>query len=115
MRLVKYAYCAEIQHFFENWDFLLTPSVSVAAFPVEKLQPDHWPQHPWHWMSWAEFSYPFNLSQVPAASIPCGFTAAGLPVGLQIVGRRFDDLGVLQMSAAFEAARPWASARPPIA
>ena len=66
-------------------------------------------------MSWAEFSYPFNLSQVPAASIPCGFTAAGLPVGLQIVGRRFDDLGVLQMSAAFEAARPWASARPPIA
>jgi len=66
-------------------------------------------------MSWAEFSYPFNLSQVPAASIPCGFTAAGLPVGLQIVGRRFDDLGVLQMSAAFEAARPWAAARPPIA
>jgi aspartyl-tRNA(Asn)/glutamyl-tRNA(Gln) amidotransferase subunit A len=43
------------------------------------------------------------------------FTAAGLPVGLQIVGRRFDDLGVLQMSAAFEAARPWAAARPPIA
>ena len=96
-------------------DGMLTPAVSVAAFPAEKLQPDHWPQHSWDWMSWAEFSYPFNLSQVPAASIPCGFTAAGLPVGLQIVGRRFDDLGVLQMSAAFEAARPWASLRPPIA
>jgi aspartyl-tRNA(Asn)/glutamyl-tRNA(Gln) amidotransferase subunit A len=115
MRLVKYAYCAEIHHFFEDWDFLLTPAVSVAAFPAEKLQPSHWPQHPWDWMSWAEFSYPFNMSQNPAASIPCGFTAAGLPVGLQIVGRRFDDLGVLQMSAAFEAARPWASVRPPIA
>ncbi|MCQ4159860.1 amidase family protein [Roseomonas sp. GC11] len=113
MRLVKYAYCTEIHHFFEEWDFLLTPAVSVAAFPADRLQPPHWPQHPWDWMSWAEFSYPFNLSQNPAASIPCGFTAAGLPVGLQIVGRRFDDLGVLQMSAAFEAARPWAMHRPP--
>ncbi|HEV7543253.1 MAG TPA: amidase family protein, partial [Reyranella sp.] len=99
-------------HFFDDWDFLLTPAVSVAAFPAELLQPRHWPQHPWDWLSWAEFSYPFNLSQNPAASLPCGFTREGLPVGLQIVGRRFDDLGVLQMSAAFEAARPWASRRP---
>lgn len=111
-RIAKYAYCAEIHHFFEDWDFLLTPAVCVAAFPAELLQPPHWPQHPWDWMSWAEFSYPFNLSQNPAASIPCGFTKDGLPVGLQIVGRRFDDLGVLQMSAAFESARPWASKRP---
>jgi aspartyl-tRNA(Asn)/glutamyl-tRNA(Gln) amidotransferase subunit A len=114
MRLVKYAYCAEINHFFDDWDFLLTPAVSVAAFPAERLQPEHWPQHPWDWLSWAEFSYPFNLSQNPAASVPCGFTRDGLPVGLQIVGRRFDDLGVLQMSAAFEAARPWADKRPPL-
>jgi aspartyl-tRNA(Asn)/glutamyl-tRNA(Gln) amidotransferase subunit A len=111
-RLVKHAYCAEIHRFFEDWDFLLTPAVSVAAFPAERLMPEHWPQHPWDWMSWAEFSYPFNLSQNPAASIPCGFTADGLPVGLQIVGRRFDDLGVLQLSAQFEAARPWAGVRP---
>ncbi|CAN7682020.1 amidase family protein [Bradyrhizobium sp. LjRoot220] len=115
MKVAKLAYCAEIHHFFEEWDFLLTPAVSVAAFPATQLQPDHWPQHPWDWMSWAEFSYPFNLAQNPAASIPCGFTSAGLPVGLQIVGRRCDDLGVLQMSAAFEAACPWASARPPTA
>lgn len=115
MKVVKLAYCAEIHHFFEDWDFLLTPSVSVAAFPATQLQPDHWPPHPWDWMSWAEFSYPFNLAQNPAASVPCGFTTSGLPVGLQIVGRRCDDLGVLQMSAAFEAARPWASRRPPIA
>lgn len=113
-RLLKYAYCAEIGHFFENWDFLLTPAVSVAAFPADRLQPAHWPQHPWDWLSWAEFSYPFNLSHNPAASIPCGFTKDGLPVGLQIVGRRFDDLGVLQMSAAFEVVRPWAAKRPPI-
>ena len=114
MRIAKYAYTSDIHHFFEDWDFLLTPAVSTAAFPAELLQPPHWPQHPWDWLSWAEFSYPFNLSQNPAASIPCGFTEAGLPVGLQIVGRRFDDLGVLQMSAAFEAARPWAQHRPPL-
>ncbi|MFO1079216.1 MAG: amidase family protein [Reyranellaceae bacterium] len=112
MRLAKQAYCAEIHHFFEDWDFLLTPAVSVAAFPAHLLQPEHWPQHPWDWLSWAEFSYPFNLSGNPAASIPCGFTKDGLPVGLQIVGRRFDDLGVLQMAAAFEAVRPWADRRP---
>jgi aspartyl-tRNA(Asn)/glutamyl-tRNA(Gln) amidotransferase subunit A len=110
----KYAYVAQIQRFFDDWDFLLTPAVSVAAFPADRLQPAHWPQHPWNWLSWAEFSYPFNLSWNPAASIPCGFTAECLPVGLQIVGRRFDDLGVLQMSAAFESARPWTQHRPPI-
>jgi aspartyl-tRNA(Asn)/glutamyl-tRNA(Gln) amidotransferase subunit A len=108
----KMRYVADIHRWFENWDFLLTPSVSVAAFPAEKLMPDHWPSHPWDWISWAEFSYPFNMSWNPAASVPCGFTADGLPVGLQIVGRRFDDLGVLQASAAFESVQPWAGKRP---
>ena len=61
---------------------------------------------------WAEFSYPFNFSQNPAASVPCGFTDAGLPVGLQIVGRRFADVAVLQAARAFEQARPWADKRP---
>ena len=99
----------------DNYDFLLSPAVSVAAFPANQLQPAHWPQHEWDWLMWAEFSYPFNWSGSPAASVPCGFTPAGLPVGLQIVGRRFDDLGVLQASAAFETARPWAQNRPPLA
>ena len=108
----KMAYVASIHRWFQDWDFLLTPAVSVAAFPAEKLMPDHWPQHDWDWVSWAEFSYPFNMSWNPAASVPCGFTPAGLPVGLQIVGRRFDDLGVLQASAAFEAIQPWADKRP---
>ncbi len=110
----KMPYIASIHRWFEDWDFLLTPSVSVAAFPAEKLMPDHWPQHDWDWVSWAEFSYPFNMSWNPAASVPCGFTAEGLPVGLQIVGKRFDDLGVLQASAAFEQAQPWAHKRPPL-
>ena len=111
----KMAYIAAIHRWFEAWDFLLTPAVSVVAFPAERLMPDHWPQHDWDWVSWAEFSYPFNMSWNPAASVPCGFTAEGLPVGLQIVGKRFDDLGVLQASAAFEAIQPWADQRPSLA
>jgi aspartyl-tRNA(Asn)/glutamyl-tRNA(Gln) amidotransferase subunit A len=108
----KMSYVAEIHRWFQGWDFLLTPAVSVAAFPAEKLMPDHWPHHAWDWVSWAEFSYPFNMSWNPAASVPCGFTADGLPVGLQIVGKRFDDLGVLQASAAFENIQPWADRHP---
>lgn len=115
MRLRRFDYIQRIHDFMEGWDFLLTPAVSVAAFPADRLQPAHWPQHPWDWLMWAEFSYPFNWSGSPAASLPCGFTPAGLPVGLQIVGRRFDDLGVLRACAAFEAARPWAPLRPPLA
>ena len=111
----KMAYVAGIHRWFQDWDFLLTPAVSVAAFPAEKLMPDHWPHHEWDWVSWAEFSYPFNMSWNPAASVPCGFTPDGLPVGLQIVGRRFDDLGVFQAAAAFEAVQPWADKRPSLA
>jgi aspartyl-tRNA(Asn)/glutamyl-tRNA(Gln) amidotransferase subunit A len=111
----KMAYVAAIHRWFADWDFLLTPAVSVAAFPAERLMPENWPQHDWDWVSWAEFSYPFNMSWNPAASVPCGFTPAGLPVGLQVVGRRFDDLGVLQAAAAFEAAQPWADKRPHLA
>ena len=111
----KYAYVTAIHRWFQDWDLLLTPAVSVASFPAERLNPAHWPEHPWDWVQWAEFSYPFNMSWNPAASVPCGFTAAGLPVGLQIVGRRFDDLAVLQAAAAFEAAQPWADRRPALA
>ena len=112
MRQRKLDYIAAIHEWFEDWDLLLTPAVSVAAFPAERRQPDDWPAHDWDWVSWAEFSYPFNFSHNPAASIPCGFTDDGLPVGLQIVGRRLDDLGVLRAAAAFEAAQPWADKRP---
>jgi aspartyl-tRNA(Asn)/glutamyl-tRNA(Gln) amidotransferase subunit A len=57
-------------------------------------------------------SYPFNFTGQPAATVPAGFTSAGMPVGLQIVGPRLADLRVLQASAAFERARPWAQKRP---
>ena len=114
MRGRKHAYIADIHSFFEDWDFLITPTISVAAFPAERLRPAHWPEHAWDWMSWAEFSYPFNMAWNPAATVPCGLTEDGLPIGLQIVGRRFNDLGVLQAAAAFEAAHPWAGREPPL-
>ena len=115
MRERRFAYCQQIHEFFTEWDFLLTPAVSTTAFPAELLQPPDWPQHPWDGLSWAQFSYPFNWSGNPAVSIPCGFTPKGLPVGLQIVAPRFDDLGALQASFAFEEARPWAAHRPKLA
>ena len=114
MRGQKLAYWDSVRPLFERYDLLLTPSLSVAAFTCGRINPEHWPQPPnrWDWMGWASFSYPFNFTGQPAASVPAGFTPTGLPVGLQIVGRRFADLTVLQASAAFEDARPWLGRRP---
>jgi aspartyl-tRNA(Asn)/glutamyl-tRNA(Gln) amidotransferase subunit A len=108
----RLAYYDRVHAFFQRYDLLLTPSLSVAAFPAERLIPEHWEQHPWDWLRWAGFSYPFNLTGQPAATCPCGFTPAGLPVGLQIVAGRLRDGLVLQASRAFETARPWGARRP---
>jgi len=60
------------------------------------------------------FMDPFNLTGQPAATVPCGFTSDGLPVGLQIVGRPYADAAVLRAAAGFEALQPWAQHRPPL-
>ena len=65
-------------------------------------------------MNWTPFSYPFNLTQQPAASVPCGFTKSGLPAGLHIIGRMFDDRAVLRAAYAYENAAGWTSHRPPL-
>ena len=88
---------------WRDFDFLLTPAVATTAFDVGQLSPLDDDGNAW--MAWTPFSFPFNLTQQPAASINCGFASDGLPVGLQIVGRMFDDAGVLAASAAYEAAR----------
>jgi aspartyl-tRNA(Asn)/glutamyl-tRNA(Gln) amidotransferase subunit A len=108
----RLAFYDRVHSFFKDYDLLLTPSLSVAAFPADRIIPAHWAQHPWDWLRWAGFSYPFNLTGSPAATCPCGFTAEGLPVGIQVVGRRHQDLQVLQACRAFEHARPWRSHRP---
>jgi aspartyl-tRNA(Asn)/glutamyl-tRNA(Gln) amidotransferase subunit A len=59
------------------------------------------------------YTTPFNLSATPAISVPCGFTGAGLPIGLQIAGRRYEDATVLRAAWAYEQATPWHERRPP--
>jgi aspartyl-tRNA(Asn)/glutamyl-tRNA(Gln) amidotransferase subunit A len=76
---------ARMRRFHERFDLLLTPTLPLVAFEAGTKRPD--PDRQPRWIDWAQFSNPFNLSQQPAASVPCGLTAAGLPVGLQIVGR----------------------------
>jgi aspartyl-tRNA(Asn)/glutamyl-tRNA(Gln) amidotransferase subunit A len=115
MRGRKIGYWDSVRPLFERYDLLLTPTTSVAAFEVGRLNPQGWPQHAWDWFPWASFSYPFNFTGQPAVTVPAGFTPAGLPVGLQIVGRRLADLTVLQAARAFETARPWADRLPPAA
>ncbi|HEY2069456.1 MAG TPA: amidase [Rhizomicrobium sp.] len=105
------AYGSAMRQFMEAYDFLLTPSVATPAFDVGQLSPLE--DDGRAWMQWTPFSFPFNLTQQPAASINCGFTADGLPVGLQIVGRMFDDMGVLAASAAYEMADPTFDKTPP--
>ena len=98
------AYGSKLRQFMERYDFILTPSVATPAFDVGQLSPLD--DDGRAWMQWTPFSFPFNLTQQPAASLPCGFTKDGLPVGLQIVGKMFDDAGVLAARAAYEAADP---------
>jgi aspartyl-tRNA(Asn)/glutamyl-tRNA(Gln) amidotransferase subunit A len=100
---------------FERYDLLLTPTVACPAFPVGLDNPTEIAGKPVQPISWTPFTFPFNLTGQPAASVPCGFTKGGLPVGLQVVGRRFEDATVLRAAAAFERARPWREARPPLA
>jgi aspartyl-tRNA(Asn)/glutamyl-tRNA(Gln) amidotransferase subunit A len=99
---------------FHTYDLLLTPTVARPAFAIGLDNPTEIAGKPVSEWAWTPFTYPFNMTGQPAASVPCGFTKDGLPIGLQIVGRRFDDVTVLRASAAFEAARPWAHRRPPV-
>ena len=112
MRGRRIGFWDSVRPLFERYDLLLTPTVSVAPFGVGKLNPDGWPQHAWDWFPWASFSYPFNFTGQPAATVPAGLTPSGLPVGLQIVGRRFAETTVLQAAGAFEQIQPWAARRP---
>jgi len=96
--------------FHRRYDLLLTPSVAIPALPVGYDLSD--PRNQAHWIDWTPFSYPFNMTRQPAVSLPCGLTKAGLPIGLQLVGRWHEDGLVLRAARAFEKARPFA--RPPM-
>ncbi len=97
---------------FERYDLLVTPTIACPPFPVGLDNPQAIAGQAVPSYAWIPFTYPFNMTGHPAASVPCGFTGNGLPVGLQIVGRRHDDVTVLRAAAAFEWARPWRGRRP---
>ena len=104
----------KIQRLFATYDVLLCPTVAVPPFEVGIEGPTQIAGQVVDRRTWIAMTPLFNLTGQPAATVPCGFTKEGLPIGLQIVGRRFDEVTVLRASAAFEAARPWAQTRPPV-
>jgi len=103
-----------VREFMENHDLLILPTVAVPPFPVEQPYPTEINGKPLeNYIQWAYLTYGITLTGLPAISVPCGFTQGGLPVGLQIVGRRRQEAAVLRAAAAFEAAAPWTTKIPP--
>ena len=104
-----------VRAFMETRDLLILPTVAVPPFPVEQRYPTEINGKPLdNYTQWFFLTYGITLTGLPVISVPCGFTASGLPVGLQIVGRRRQEVAVLRAAAAFEAAAPWRDRIPPV-
>jgi aspartyl-tRNA(Asn)/glutamyl-tRNA(Gln) amidotransferase subunit A len=97
---------AAMLRFHERYDLLLTPQMPLAAFEAGRVTPADG-RFGDEWIGWSPYTYPFNLTQQPAASVPCGFAKDGLPLALQIVGPPRGDALVLRAARAFESARPF--------
>ncbi len=104
----------DVHAFLARFDLLLTPTLAVMPFAAEGPPPREIEGERVSVLGWMPFTYPFNMTGQPAASVPTGFTSSELPVGLQIVGRRNADRTVLAASAAYETACPWTSRYPPV-
>ena len=92
--------------FHQQWDLLVTPTIPITAFAAGRETPLGAVGE--RWVYWTPFTYPFNLTRQPAATVPCGLDPNGLPIGLQIVGPLYQDALVLRAARAFETARPFA-------
>jgi aspartyl-tRNA(Asn)/glutamyl-tRNA(Gln) amidotransferase subunit A len=110
----RLAWWAYPRGLFEKYDLLVTPTVACPPFAPDLDTPPDVAGKRVSFYGWLPYTFPFNMTGQPAASVPCGFTRDGLPIGLQIVGRRYADVTVLRACAAFEHARPWAAKHPPI-
>ena len=95
---------SHMRQFMTRCDLLLTPSVAVPAFAVRA--PGSVSMDAREMLGWTPFSYPFNLTQQPAITVPCGLTRDGLPMGMQLVGPMFGDALVLRAARAYESTRP---------
>lgn len=107
---VRAALSERMSLFHRKYDLLVSPALPIPPFAKGRDVPEGWP-HP-RWPSWTPFTYPFNLTGQPGCSLPCGFTKAGLPIGLQIIAARHADALVLRAAHAYERARPWTDRRP---
>ncbi|MBI4607840.1 MAG: amidase [Candidatus Rokubacteria bacterium] len=104
-----------VRQFFARYDLTLSPTVAVKPFPVEVSYPKEIDGRPTaNYIEWVLPTYAFTIAGLPTISVPAGWTADGLPVGLQIVGRWRAEASVLRAAAAFEAAAPWADRIPPV-
>ena len=110
----RYEFREATRLFFEDYDLLLSPALPVPALDAGTDMPTGFPDDR-NAVSWTYYTYPFNLSGQPAASVPAGFAADGLPVGLQMVSKINREVDIFRAAAALEEARPWADARPPLA
>jgi amidase len=114
-QIARTALWHRVRTFMETRDLLILPTVAVPPFPVEQRYPTEINGKPLdNYTQWFFLTYGITLTGLPAISVPCGFTASGLPVGLQIVGRRRQEAAVLRAAAAFEAAAPWRDRIPPV-
>ena len=104
LQLRRGALGSHMRQFMRRYDVLVTPAVAVPAFDAKPA--GHGPMNAETMLGWTPFSYPFNLTQQPACSIPCGLTTTGLPIGFQIVGPMFGDALVLRVARAYESMRP---------
>ncbi|WP_459624232.1 amidase [Burkholderia sp. 3C] len=110
------AFACEVHALFDRYDLLITPTLPILPFEAERIAPADFDTRgsAVPWARWTPFTYPFNLSGHPAANVPCGWSEAGLPIGMQVVGPRHADGAVLQFCAAFEAIAPWDHRLPPM-
>ena len=97
--------------FFNEYDILITPTTPVVAFDLGMTTVPKINGKPVSFVGWMNFTYPFNMSGLPAATVPCGWHG-GLPIGMQIIGNRYDEKTVLQVSKAFEEIAPWQDRKP---
>ena len=108
-------YWERISAVFERFDALLTPTAAITAPACGTLGPTEIEGRRTRALAWLAHCVPFNMTWQPAVSLPAGFSKAGLPVGLQIVGRPYDEATLFKLASSYEAAHPWAPLRPPIA
>ena len=105
--MVRKAVNNKMWRFMSRYDLLLTPTLAVPPFPLHVQGPEKIDGNIVPPFKWLAFTFPFNLTGQPAATVPAGFSKDGLPIGLQIIGRHLDDPTVMRAAAAFEMAQPW--------